>query len=62
MRERDWRRCEGRGLLDDLDAEDRRGDVELDIREQLLERLKGLVLVLDQGILLSEGAEADPFA
>src|SRR5438034_647048 len=37
-----------------------RGDLELDVVEQLLEGLKGLVLVLDQGVLLAEGPQPDP--
>src|SRR5256885_1170465 len=52
-----WRRRGG--LLDQLDTKDRGGDVELDAVEQFLERLESLVLVLDQGIFLAEGAQAD---
>src|SRR5207253_1035791 len=46
-------------LLPDLHPKDGRRDVELDVVEQLLECLEGLVLVLDQRVLLAEGPQAD---
>src|SRR5919108_633173 len=48
-------------LLDQLDPEDGRCDLVLDVLGQLVESLEGLVLVLDQWVLLTEGAQADAF-
>src|SRR5438067_4993181 len=53
------RRGRRRRILDQLHPKDGGRDVELDAVEQFLERLEGLVLVLDQRVLLSEGAQPD---